>query len=282
MNMSATKTVMQLYPEPQQEVTLHGLYLQPRDAASGHDQRFCIYTNFINSLDGRIAIEQPVTGERGVPDSITNSRDWRLYQELAAMADVLLVSARYMRELTRGEAQASLPVGDDEEFADLRQWRLQQGLAPQPAVVILSSSLDLPLDGLRTLSNRRVYVATGKKAAGKSVSAIEESGARMLYAGENSYVDGKQLAGALAAEGFFNIYSIAGPGVLETLLRSSVLDRIYLTQVHRLIGGRSYDTLFEGDLLKPPVNFALQALYYDGDCGKDCSQFFGIYEMVEP
>ena len=86
----------------------------------------------------------------------------------------------------------------------------------------------------------------------------------------------------MAAEGFFNIYSIAGPGVLETLLRSSVLDRIYLTQVHRLIGGRSYDTLFEGDLLKPPVNFALQALYYDGACGKDCSQFFGIYEMVEP
>ena len=269
--------VIQLYPVPQRELMLEGLYLHQlveNDTKLPH-----VYTNFIVSLDGRIAIEQPGIAKHAVPDAITNPRDWRLYQELAARADVLLVSGRYLRELVRGEAQASLPVSNEPAFADLRNWRVQQGLAPQPAVVVLSASMDLPLDGLRAISDRRVYIATGEKADTEAVRLIEESGVTMLYVGESRKVDGRQLVERLAAEGFRNIYSIAGPVVLETLLRGEVLDRIYFTQVHRLIGGRSYDTLLEGDLLTPPVDFSLQALYYDNHCGEHCSQLFGAYEV---
>lgn len=271
--------VIQLYPVPQREVMLEGLYLHQHvepDAKLPH-----VYTNFIASLDGRIAVEQAGIAKHAVPDSITNPRDWRLYQELAASADVLLVSGRYLRELVRGEAQADLPVSNEPAFDDLRKWRVQQGLAPQPAVVVLSASMDLPLDGLRAISDRRVYVATGKKAETETevIRAIEDSGATMLYVGESRKVDGRQLVERLAAEGFCNIYSIAGPVVLETLLRGQVLNRIYFTQVHRLIGGRSYDTLLEGDLLTPPVDFNLQALYYDTRSDKNCSQFFGVYEI---
>ncbi len=273
------QTVMRLYPMPQREVRLQGLYLHSHLGDAGDSKRPLVYTNFITSLDGRIAIEHPVTGERGVPEFITNPRDWRLYQELAARADVLLVSARFLRELARGEAQDNLPLSNDPAFADLTRWRAQQGLPSQPAVVVLSASLDLPLKTLSALQDRQVFVATGEQADVEAVRSIECSGARVLYAGDNRKVNGKRLIDQLVAQGFSSIYSIAGPGVLETLLRARVLDRIYLTQVHRLIGGASYDTLYEGRLLSPPADFKLQALYYDSRGGKDCGQFFAIYDL---
>ena len=275
-------TVIQLYPGVQQELRLEGLYLQPVPNDARDAESPLVYTNFITSLDGRIAIDHPVSGERGVPEHITNPRDWRLYQELAARADVLLVSARYLRELEQGKAQANVPLSDDPAFADLLSWRLQQGLDPQPAIVVLSASLDLPLAVLQALQHRRVYVATGAKDTDKtdSIHNIERCGARMLYSGDDARVEGRRLVAQLAQQGFRNMYSIAGPGVLETLLRAQVLDRIYLTQVHRLIGGISFDTLFEGHLLNPPADFKLRALYYDEHGGDNCGQFFGIYALT--
>lgn len=271
-------TVTQLYPQPGGEHDLEGLYLKTFIERAEADQRAWVYTNFIVSLDGRIAIEQPVTGKRGVPESITNPRDWRLYQELAARADVLLVSARFLRELVRGEAQDNLPISDDPTFADLLKWRQQQGLSSQPAVVVLSASLDLPLAELCATSDRVIYVATGRGADVNAIKKIENSGAKILYAGEGREVDGRQLIDQLVEAGHRNIYSIAGPGVLETLLQADVLDCIYLTQVHRLIGGASYDTLLGGKLLQPPADFILKALYYDSKSDKHCDQFFSVYE----
>lgn len=276
-----TDSVIRLYPTPPRELALQGLFLQPRAGSALNSRPVpLVYTSFIASLDGRIAIEQPVTGERGVPQSITNPRDWRLYQELAARADILLVSARFLRELARGAAQAGLPLSDGPAFADLKAWREEQGLSPQPAVVVLSASLELPLAELRPGLKHRLYVATGRQADPGAVKDIERHGATVIYAGEGRAVDGERLVARLAAEGYANIYSIAGPAVLETLLRSGVLNRIYLTQVHRLLGGMSYDTLLEGNLLTPPADFRLRALYYDDHQGETCGQFFGIYELT--
>ncbi|MDT8452153.1 MAG: dihydrofolate reductase family protein [Gammaproteobacteria bacterium] len=273
-------TVTRLYPYPGAEYELEGLYLNTPFGRENDEQRAWVYTNFIVSLDGRIAIEQPVTGKRGVPKTITNPRDWRLYQELAARADVLLVSARFLRELVRGEAQDNLPIGNDPVFADLLAWRRQHGLTPQPAVVVLSASLDLPLAKLCATTDRVVYVATGKCADAEAVRLIENSGAKILFTGEGKDVDGQQLVEQLTKAGLYNIYSIAGPGVLETLLQGGVLDCIYLTQVHRLIGGASYDTLLGGELLQPPADFILKTLYYDSKTPEHCDQFFSVYEKI--
>ena len=276
--MTDRQSVLQLYPPPQREVGLHGLYLPTTGSAVRDDDRVCVYTNFIASLDGRIAIEDAVTGKRGVPKSVANPRDWRLFQELAACADVLLVGSNLIRDLVRGKARDNLPVSADPAFADLREWRLRHGLSAQPAVVILSMSLNLPFEELGTSLNRPVYVATGKEGDVDAVRKLERSGVQMLYAGESRKVDGRDLIEQLAERDFRNIYSIAGPTVLETLLEAGVLDRIYLTQVLRVLGGKAYDTLFEGRRLQPPADFELQALYYDDPDSNDSGQFFGIYD----
>jgi riboflavin biosynthesis pyrimidine reductase len=279
--MSKPYTVTQLYPETGREIPLEGLYLKHVSHASSRVGKPFVYSNFICSLDGRIAIEHPETGHNKVPDAIANPRDWRLFQELAARADVLVTSARYIRQLAANAAQDEMPVSDKDAFSDLFAWRAQQGLSPQPAVVIMSASLDLPDEVLTALRERPVYVATGDEAGAQAVARIERNGAHVLRVGNGHKVDGRRLIDALAEVGYRSIYSIAGPGVLETLLNAGVLDRLYLTHMYRLIGGANFDTLLEGQLLKPPADLSLTALYHDkGD--EDCGgQMFGVYDMNE-
>jgi len=279
--MPTPDSLTRLFPSREEDVALEGLYLQHALHRAQLRETPLVYSNFIESLDGRIAIAHPETGEKGVPAAITNPRDWRLYQELAAQADILVTSARYVRDFAAGEAQDALPLSDDPAYADLHAWRKEQGLAPQPAVVVLSASLDLPLEVLCEKLERPVYVATGAQADPERIKTLQDAGATVLIAGEGRQVEGRALIEALRTEGFCCIYSIAGTAVLETLVTAGVINRLYLTQVHRLLGGASYHTLLEGRLLDPPVDFVLNALYYDQGNDECCSQFFSVYDALK-
>src|SRR5262245_29102122 len=108
------KNVLRLFPGPPAPVPLHGLYLReplrPTAHRLGRGATRFVYTNFIASLDGRISLPDPLTTKRSVPPAIANARDWRLFQELAACADSVVMSARYVRDLPRGVTAASFPV----------------------------------------------------------------------------------------------------------------------------------------------------------------------------
>ncbi|MCG6868747.1 MAG: dihydrofolate reductase family protein [Gammaproteobacteria bacterium] len=276
--MMSSRPVTRLFPTPSEELPLASLYLDSDRQLGKHRSCPCVYTNFVTSLDGRIAIEHADKNSHQVPDTIANQRDWRLYQELAAQADVLVTSARYFRQLSKGRAQDVLPLSMESEFADLHEWRRRQGLPPQPAVAILTSSLNLPLHTLDEIKDRPVYVVVGEQADASAVKRISRSGVKILFAGKHKKVEGAPLVDVLVRLGFGRIYSIAGPGVLETLLAAGVLDRLYLTQVHRLIGGQLFDTLLEGGPVSPPADFRLGALYYDAGGDDQAAQFFCIFE----
>ena len=49
-----------------------------------------VYTNYVTSIDGRIAIPRPEGQGMMVPKETANDRDWRLFQELAVQADVII------------------------------------------------------------------------------------------------------------------------------------------------------------------------------------------------
>ena len=138
--------VTRLYPAPGGQHPLEGLYLQ-HQLHKQPDKPY-VYSNFITSLDGRISLGNDDSTTHTVPAATVNPRDWRLYQELAGQADLLITSGRYFRQSLAGEAQDQLPVGNQAEFADIREWRLTQGLPPQPDIAILSSSLDIPIAAL--------------------------------------------------------------------------------------------------------------------------------------
>ena len=275
---------MRIFPGVAEHVPLQGLYLDERFAPPAERSQSFVYANYISSLDGRISLPDPQKLRRAVPPAIANARDWRLFQELAASADAVLVSGRYVRDLERGVAARSFPVSDKPEYADLLQWRRAQGLSAQPAVVIVSASLELP--PLRALaeSDRSVYVATGETADPRKVASLLSEGIRVLEAGSGTRVEGARLIEALARESHRNIAMIGGGEMLNALLVDDVLDRLYLTLACRMLGGASFDTLLTGPELERAPGFKLKALHYDaeGPDGSGVEQLFAIFDRSAP
>jgi riboflavin biosynthesis pyrimidine reductase len=276
------QALIRIFPGPPDEAPLKGLYLRAPLAPPAERARTFVYANYIASLDGRISLPDPKTSKRGVPPAIANARDWRLFQELSACADAVLVSGRYVRDLEHGVSSRGFPVSDKPEYADLLSWRLEHGLAPQPAIVIVSASLELPpLDALADYG-RAVYVATGEAADPRRVARVESSGVRVLGAGTGARVEGGKLIAALTRESHRNIALIGGGKMLHALCVDGALDRLYLTLACRLLGGGSFDTLITGPALERPVGFRLRALHYDaeGPGGSDVEQLFAIFDRA--
>jgi riboflavin biosynthesis pyrimidine reductase len=277
------KKLVRLFPDPGELVPLHGLYLRDRFAPPVGGSETFVYANFITSLDGRISLPDPRMGRRTVPRAIANDRDWRLFQELAACADALLTSGQYVRNVPQDASTQSFPISSKPEYADLALWRAARGLKAQPAVIIITASLDLPL--LRPLaeSGRSVYVATGAAAEARKVAAVESQGVRVLKVGNGTRVEGGRLIEALAREGLHNIALIGGGEILNALVADAALDRLYLTLACRMLGGVSFDTLFTGAALERAAGFTLKALHYDA-AGEDpaaVEQLFAIFDRRE-
>lgn len=272
----------QLYPPPQQPHALHNLYLSHnlRELAQQHDQPY-VYANFVASLDGRIAVPRPSEYGLKVPEAIANDRDWRLFQELAAQADLIISSGRYLREWAAGRAQEILQI-DDPRFADLRAWRQEQGLPPQPDIAIISHSLDFPIPDLLTAGGRKVVVFTSAIHDASSVPAIETKAGKVYVAGKEGEksVDGAMALAHMQRLGYRAVYSAAGPKILHLLLEARVLQRLYLTYANRILGGAPFAAIVDGPLLEPPIDLTLNTLYLDPHGLDGLGQLFASYDVV--
>ena len=276
--MSAT-AIQQLYPRNDRDHGLEGLYLKHRLHQRGEAGRPFVFTNFISSLDGRIGVGAPGRDTHQVPPAIANPRDWRLFQELGAQADLLITSARYYREYALGQAQDTLPIGAGQKFDDLRRWRLDQGLSPQPDIAVISASLDIPVQALAAYPQRRLHLLTGTDADPARAGALEQAGMEIHYVGEGHQAEGGQAIDALAGAGYRSIYAIGGPHVLNTLLQAGRLDRLYLTCAARILGGEDFSTFVYGSHLEPAPRLQLAQLYYDPLAPEGCGQLLSCYDL---
>ncbi len=272
-------SIIELYPNSGQTHSLKNLYLnQLADLPKEPTKQPFIYSNFIASLDGRIALPAVHRKTHQVPPAIANARDWRLFQELAAQADLLITTARFFRQSDGNEAQAELPVGLSPDFDDLRDWRIQQGLKPQPDIAIFSASLDIPLASLNNYSDRQLYLITGKDADKKQLQQLSShSNIKVIYSGDDKQVDARNLRVQLGALGYQRIYAIAGPAVLHALAAANALDRLYLTTAHCLVGGTEFDTFVRGNELVPALQLPLRALYLDQSSPSGYGQTLAVY-----
>jgi len=275
--------VLELYPDPGRKHRLRGLYLdQSPVTGTSAGKRPFIYSNFISSLDGRIALPSPHHSSHQVPPAIANARDWRLFQELAAQSDLLITSARYFRQVCDQEAQAELPIGSASEFDDLRDWRSTQGFSHQPDIAVFSSSLDIPVEALNLYRDRKIFLITGAAADARKLAKIKEvSPVQILTCGNGANVDASTLKDQLAEHGYRRIYAIAGPSVLHALVQGKALDRLYHTTAHCLLGGTEFDTLLDGTELNPAADMKLQALYLDTQAPEGAGQTLAIYDHIE-
>ena len=251
-----------LFPPPASERPLQGAYLAHdlRQFAQASGKPF-VYSNFVTSVDGRIAIPREDGSGMKVPESTANERDWRLFQELAAQADIIISSGRYLRDWAEGRAQEILRV-DDPRFADLRTWREERGLKPLPDIAIISRSLDFPVPDVLTADGRHVVVVTVAGQDDARIDELEAKAGRVIIAGEKG-VDGAEMIRQMAHLGYETVYSATGPKVLHLLLAGGVLDRLYLTSANRLLGGQPFSSIVEGALLQPAYDLTISAIYHD-------------------
>jgi riboflavin biosynthesis pyrimidine reductase len=273
-------TIMRLFPLPNQDLPLKGLYLSHNLRENKRDSGDSfVYSNFITSLDGRIAVPHPTKAGMVVPDQITNPRDWRLFQELAVQADIIITSGRYLRDYAEGRAQEILRVYDDPQFADLKDWRTERDLSPQPDMAVISGSLDFPVPPALIQGDRNIVVITTSHADPGRIKALERQTGKVIIAGEGS-VNGNRLVESLLEMGYRIIYNTTGPKVLHLLLAAGVLDRLYLSFVNRLLGGSPFSSIVEGGLLDPPVDFNLNTIYLDPHALNGLGQLLTSYNQV--
>lgn len=240
------------------------------------DRAFC-YSNFVVSLDGRISMssssDDPPTG---VPPSLTSAGDWRLFQELVAQSDAVMVSGRYVREVAARRAEPLVQL-DRPGMDDLLAWRSRAGLPSAPDVVIVSSSLDIDPVAAGRLGPK-IVVVTGHTASPERRTLLREAGMEVVTAGGADRIEGRRLAAVLADLGYQTVYAAAGPVLFHLLVASGVLDRLFVTTVNRLLGGRRFATMIEGEAYHPPAELKLEALYLDTQSHPHTSQLFAVYQ----
>ncbi|MDF9393534.1 MULTISPECIES: RibD family protein [Methylococcus] len=277
--MSPGKSVYRLFPPPFEEVALHGLYLNLNLHRLGAAGKPFVYANFLASLDGRIALED-ASGQSFLPKSLTTPDDFRLFLELEAQADCLITHGGYLRSLQEKRLGNILQIGLDERSRDLAAWRKTQGLKPQPDIVVASASLNFPMPASIHEHGQRCLIATGRYADPERVRHWEREGYEILLAGDGAMAEGDTLVDQLDALGYRSIYLIAGPHMLDTMVRNGRLCRLFQTITHQLLGGEGFRTLVPGPELGPHGHLKMQSLYYDPTSPLDTGQWFAQFENL--
>jgi riboflavin biosynthesis pyrimidine reductase len=103
----------------------------------------------------------------------------------------------------------------------------------------------------------------------------------VVIAGSGASVEGGPLIRALGARGYARLYLMAGPQLIETVLRDGSLSRLYLTMTHQLIGGETFHTLIAGARLGLAGRLRLNTLYYDAAAPKGTGQWFASFDVRE-
>jgi len=262
--------LLRFYPGTCEKVSIKGLYLAQQLHKLGTAESPFVYANFLSSLDGRIAVEDVAQRSTHIPKHITTASDFGLFMELHAQADCIITHGGYMRALAEGRLGNILQVKNEGHA----EWRRNNGLKPQPAVIIASSSLNFPLHNSLKEHAQTVYIATGKKAEPERIRYWQDSGCPLLFTGEEKMVHGAPLIQALSGLGYKSIYLVAGPQMLDTVIREQQLSRLYLSMTHQLVGGKDFRTLMTGAMLGPEGNLTLEALYYEQGSPPGSGQLF--------
>lgn len=188
------------------------------EAAAG---RSWVALGMVCSLDGAATVAGRTAELGGAADRLA-------FQRLRDASDAILVGA----ETVRVEGYRP-PIGT----AERRAGRRERGLAEVPRLVIVSGSLELPLDLplLRDPDNPPLVVTHG--AVSRERLATVEEVAEVVEVGRGPRVDLARLLGLLARRGLGRVLCEGGPRLAGALLADDLIDEVFLTIAPSLVGG---------------------------------------------
>ena len=209
-----------------------------------------VRTNFVMSLDGS------VQGPDGRSGTLGTESDQRVFALQRALADAILVGANTVRL-------------EGYRAVDLEPWQLaireQEGLAPYPALVIISASADLdpaiatPAEGV---GGAVMIITTAGKTA-DDLEPLRSAGITVLEA-DGTTLDLAQIVDQLAGSGFPRLLCEGGPRLHNELLAAGVVDEVLLTLAPVVVGGQGLRST-SGAALSVPSSFRLQRVLYADD-----------------
>jgi riboflavin biosynthesis pyrimidine reductase len=206
----------------------------------------CLVANFVESLDGVVAIPGLPRSHALVSDD--SAADRFVLALLRACADVVLVGAGTLAASPTGtwRVDKAYPEAAD-TFAELRAAR---GLAAQPRVAIVTSGTSFS-PSHPVLEADAIVLTTESAAAGVAETAPEAT--EVVAVNGGAKVDLRAAVGALHERGHRVIVSEAGPTLFGQLVDASLVDELFLT-VSPLLAGRALASrlsLVEGVELLP-------------------------------
>ena len=227
--------LIRLYPPDGAERSLDELPLAERLVQLGSAADPFLYSSFIMSLNGAIAVAGG-DGEWTHPPTLFDPRDLRLLCGLMAQADCLITNSGYLRDLDRGRLGNLLQLPEHPDYRALRDYRARNHPTPAPAVLAVSRSLDFPLPE-PPADGQRLVVLTGQASPEARRRELRGRGVEVRVCGDPDWVGAAAVREALGELGARTAYLFCGPRLNGVLLRAGLLRRVYLSWRHLLHGG---------------------------------------------
>ena len=189
-----------------------------------------MYANFVSSIDGVVALGSSPSA--GSIISGRNQADRFLMALLRACADAVLLGAGTLRA-TPGHLWTPEHVfpGLAEQFAELRR---ELGRRPEPRLIVFTSGGELDVTHPAIVHGATV-VSTS--AAAPSLRDRLPDTCDVLEAGEGGRVNVVVAVEQLRTRGFDVLLTEGGPHLVGQLIKTSLLDEVFLT-VSPIIAGR--------------------------------------------
>lgn len=187
--------------------------------------------NMAVSMDGKIA-----TRKRGPVKLGSDYDSWRM-SEIRAAHDVVINGAGTFR---------AYPFPLTVEGADLIEQRLSRGLPAQPVSAVVSSDLKIPF-GTKWEKARDVerWIFCGKKAPKAKIERLGRAGVRVIQSRRERPTP-EEILREFEKAGLTRILVEGGGEFNASFLEKGLVDRIHLTLVPVLVGGKDSPTFVEG------------------------------------
>jgi riboflavin biosynthesis pyrimidine reductase len=218
-----------------------------------HDGRPWVYANFVETIDGVVALDSPAHPGGG-PISGSNRHDRLVMAVLRAAADAVVVGAGTLRSVPRHVWTPAYVFPDiANEFAALRA---RLGKPPQPLNALLTASGRLEGDfAVLRQRDAPVLVITTAKGAQALANRRFEADVTVATAGEGEEVTAAGVVAALAAHGATDLVLLeGGPSVMGDFFGAGLVDELFLTLAPQIAGrarGSRRPGIVEGRLLAP-------------------------------
>jgi len=211
----------------------------------------CVIANFVESLDGVVAVpglprSHALLGDESEPDRFVMAL-------LRACADAILIGSGTLLASPKGTWRADRVYPAAAEA--LNELRGRRGLEQQPLVAIVTAGGSF--DPNHPVLAQRALVLTTERAA-PDIRASVPAAAEVVAVSEGDSVDLAAAIAELRRRGCSVILSESGPNVFGALLASQLVDELFLT-LSPVLAGREKPPrlgLVEGVELLPQVRVA--------------------------